>query len=162
MCQYWYQKHAFYRSAINYVLRSSKRNNFFWIIVLCYSYIFHDLKRCPYGLKMRKQIAKLDMNMTWNDKSGCPCLSHLFPVLISMLLKLASIPKQLLSELSSLSHRKIVILDIQQQNSLFDSEFVDVLKCNHFPCVNTEQHMYFSLLMYIGQQTDVNFAPRYR
>ena len=106
MCQYRYQKHAFYRSAINYILRSSKKNNFFWI-VLCYSYIFHDLKRCPYGLKMRKQITKLDMNMTWNDKSGCPCLSHLFPVLISMLLKLASIPKQPLSELSSLSHRKI-------------------------------------------------------
>lgn len=80
-----------------------------------------------------------------------------------MLLKLASIPKQPLSELSSLSHRKIVIfLDIQQQNSLFDSEFVDVLKCNHFPCVNMEQHMHFSLLMDIGQQIDVNFAPRYR
>ena len=156
-------KTCFYRSAINYVLRSSKRNNFFWIIVLCFSYIFHDLKRCPYGLKMRKQITKLDMNMTWNDKSGCPCLSHLFPVLISMLLKLASIPKQPLSELSSLSHRKIgIFLDIQQQNSLFDSEFVDVLKCNHFPCVNMEQHMHFSLLMDIGQQIDVNFAPRYR
>ena len=53
-------------------------------------------------------------------------------------------------------------LDIQQQNSSFDSEFVDVLKCNHFPCVNTEPHMYFSLHMDIGQQIDVNFAPRYR
>ena len=144
-------------------MRSSKRNNFFWIIVLCYSYIFHDLKRCPYGLKMRKQITKLDMNMTWNDKSGCQCHSHLFPVLISIIVKLASIPKQPLSELLSLSYWKIVIfLDIQQQNSLFDSEFVDVLNCNHFPCVNTEQHMYFSLLMDIGQQIDVNFAPRYR
>ena len=163
MCQYRYQKHTFYRSAINFVLRLSKTNNIFWTIVLCYSYIFHDLKRCPYALEMRKQITKLDMNMTWNDKSGCPCLSHLFPVLISMLLKLASIPKQPLSELSSLSHRIIVIfLDIQQQNSLFDSEFVDVLKCNHCPCVNTEPHMYFSLLMDIGQQIDVNFAPRYR
>ena len=78
-----------------------------------------------------------------------------------MLLKLASIPKQPLSELSSLSHRKIVIfLDIQQQNSLFDSEFVDVLKCNHCPYVNMEQHMHLSLLMYIGQQTDVNFVAR--
>ena len=142
MCQYRYQKHTFYRSAINFVLRLSKTNNIFWTIVLCYSYIFHDLKRCPYALEMRKQITKLDMNMTWNDKSGCPCLSHLFPVLISMLLKLASIPKQPLSELSSLSHRKIVIfLDIQQQNSSFDSEFADVLKCNHCPCVNMEQQM---------------------
>ena len=163
MCQYRYQKHAFYRSAINYVLWLLKRNNIFWIIIICYSYIFHDLKRCPYALEMRKQITKLDMNMTWNDKSGCPCLSHLFPVLISMLLKLASIPKQPLSELSSLSHRKIAIFsDIQQQNSLFYSEFVDVQKCNHCSCVNVEQHMYFSLLMDIGQQTDVNFAPRYR
>ena len=142
MCQYRYQKHTFYRSAINFVLRLSKTNNIFWTIVICYSYIFHDLKRCPYALEMRKQITKLDMNMTWNDKSGCPCLSHWFPVLISMLLKLASIPKQPLSELSSLSHRKIVIfLDIQQQNSLFDSEFADVLKCNHCPCVNMEQQM---------------------
>ena len=112
MCQHRYQKHAFYRSAINYVLWLLKRNNIFWIIIICYSYIFHDLKRCPYALEMRKQITKLDMNMTWNDKSGCPCLSHLFPVLISMLLKLASIPKQPLSELSSLSHRKIAIFRI--------------------------------------------------
>ena len=138
-----------------------KKNNIFWIIVLCYSYIFHDLKRCPYALEMRKQITKLDMNMTWNDKSGCQCLSHLFPLLISIWLKLASIPKKLLSELLSLSHWKIVIfLDIQLQNSLFHSEFVEVLKCNHCPCVNMEQHMYLSLLMYIGQQTDVNFVVR--
>ena len=87
MCQYRYQKHTFYRSAINFVLRLSKTNNIFWRIVLCYSYIFHDLKRCPYALEMRKQITKLDM--------------------ISIIVKLASIPKQPLSELSSLSHRKI-------------------------------------------------------
>ena len=142
MCQYRYQKHTFYRSAINFVLRLSKTNNIFWTIVICYSYIFHDLKRCPYALEMRKQITKLDMNMTWNDKSGCQCHSHLFPVLISIIVKLASIPKQPLSELLSLSYWKIVIfLDIQQQNSLFDSEFADVLKCNHCPCVNMEQQM---------------------
>ena len=94
------------------------------------------------------------MNMTWNDKSGCQCLIHLIPLLISMLLKLASIPQKLLSELLSLWHWKIVtFLDIQLQNSLFHSEFVDVLKCNQ-----PEQHMYLSLLMYIGQQTDVNFV----
>ena len=89
------------------------------------------------------------MNMTWNDKSGCQCLSHLFPLLISMLLKLASIPKKLLSELLSLWHWKIVtFLDIQLQKNK-----IDVLKCNQ-----PEQHMYLSLLMYIGQQTDVNFV----
>ena len=55
MCQYRYQKHAFYRSANNYVC-CCKKNNIFWIIALCYSYIFHDLKRCPYALEMKKQI----------------------------------------------------------------------------------------------------------
>ena len=58
----------------------------------------------------------------------------------------------------SLWHWKIVtFLDIQLQNSLFHSEFVDVLKCNQ-----PEQHMYLSLLMYIGQQTDVNFVVHWR
>ena len=138
-----------------------KKNNIFWIIALCYSYIFHDLKRCPYALEMRKQKTKLDMNMTWNDKSGCQCHSHLFPVLISIIVKLASIPKQPLSELLSLSYWKnSYLLGYPTKNSLFDSEFVDVLKCNHCPCVNMEQHMYLSLLMYIGQQTDVNFVVR--
>ena len=33
-----------------------KKNNIFWIIALCYSYIFHDLKRWPYALEMKKQI----------------------------------------------------------------------------------------------------------
>ena len=50
------------------------------------------------------------------------------------------------------------LLGYPTKNSLFDSEFVDVLKCNHCPCVNMEQHMHLSLLMYIGQQTDVNFV----
>ena len=59
MCQYRYQKHAFYRSAINYVLRSSKRNNIFWTIIICYSYIFHDLKRCPYALEIKKTDNKV-------------------------------------------------------------------------------------------------------
>ena len=59
MCQYRYQKHAFYRSANNYVC-GCKKNNIFWIIVLCYSYIFHDLKRCPYALEMKKQIKKIN------------------------------------------------------------------------------------------------------
>ena len=37
-----------------------KKDNIFWIIALCYSYIFHDLKRCPYALEMKKQIKKIN------------------------------------------------------------------------------------------------------